>query len=308
MAARVFISCGQRGAEKETALKVSSLLRDRFGLDAYLAFRIQSLDDVMIITEQLRRADYYLFIDFYREAQRTDDLACSLFTHQELAVAHNLGYRDIVALKDHRVPLEGFVKYVLSNPATFSSEEELLQKLAALVEERGWSPHFSRNLVVFGLHNSQPDPCSYNDHTGTFNLRTWSVRVENHRPDVAATRTVCILDKIDDGLKILPSTDRSFLKWSGFLHGYKTTLLPDDFGVVNLLSVRKEGRGIFLMSQMDVVPRRPIVENDGNYRLHFKVFSEGFPLLKFGVRFRLHRGKSEVCNWDDSSGELVTLA
>ena len=305
MAARVFIRCGQRGAEKETALKISSLLRDRFGLDSYLAFRIQSLDDVMIITEQLRRADYYLFIDFYREAQGTDDLACSLFTHQELAVAHNLGYRDIVALRDHRVQLEGFVKHVLSNPATFSSEEQLLQKLGTLVEERGWSPHFSRNLVVSGLHISQPDPCLYNDHTGTFSLRTWSVRIENHRPDVAATRTICILDEIDDGVRTLPSADRSFLKWSGFLQGYDTTLLPDDFGIVNLLSVRKEARGIFLMSQMDVVPRRPAVEDDGNYLLHFKVFSEKFPLLKFGVRFHLHRSKSSVCNWDDSSGELV---
>lgn len=305
MAAKVFISCGQRGAERDTALKIRDLLKNQFGLDPYLAFRIQSLDDVMTITEQLRKSDYYLFIDFYREAEHTDDLSCSLFTHQELAVAHNLGYRDIIALQDFRARREGFVAYVLSNPASFSSEQELLEKLGTLVQERGWSPHFSRNLVPLELHTSQPDPCRYKDHTGTFNLRTWSVKIENRRPDVAATGTICILDKIDNGVRTLPSPDRSFLKWSGFLQGYETTLLPEDFGVVNLLSVRQEAAGIFLLSRMDIMPRNPVAVDDGNYLLHFKVFCEGFPLLKFGVRFHLHRGRSRLCNWDDSSAELV---
>ena len=305
MAGRVFVSCGQRGTEKDVALRIQDLLQKTFGLDSYLAFRTQSLNDIMIITEELRKSDYYLFIDFFRQAEHADDFSCSLFTHQELAVAHHLGFRDMIALRDARVRQEGFVRYVLSNPETFSDTDELLEKLGGLIRDRGWSPKFSRNLVVSNLHLSQPDPHSYGDHTGTFNMRTWSVRIENRRPDVAATRAICILDRIDDQVGGQASPDRSFLKWSGFLQRYENTLLPDDFGTVNLCSVRESESGLFLLSQMDFSPRQPVVRDDGNYLLQFKVFSEGFPLLKFRVRFQLRRSPS-VCPWDDSHGELLT--
>ena len=165
------------------ALRVRDLLKKNFDLDSYLAFRIQSLNDIMIITEELRKSDYYLFIDFFRHVERVDDFSCSLFTHQELAVAHHLGFRDIIALQDARVQQEGFVRYVLSNPATFSDVDELLQKLSALVEDHGWSRKFSRNLIVSNLRLSHPDPQSYGDHTGTFNMRTWAVNIENRRPE-----------------------------------------------------------------------------------------------------------------------------
>ena len=74
---------------------------------------------------------------------------------------------------------------------------------------------------------------------------------------------------------------------------------------MNLCSVREHEPGLFLLSQMDFSPRQPVVRDDGNYLLQFKVFSEGFPLLKFGVRFHLHRGESNICHWDASGGELV---
>jgi hypothetical protein len=305
MAGRVFVSCGQRGDERRVALRIQDLLKKTFALDSYLAFRIQSLDDVMIITEELRKSDYYLFIDFFRHADHADDFSCSLFTHQELALAHHLGFRDIIALRDARVPQEGFIRYVLSNPSTFSDEEELFRKLSALVKDRGWSSKFSRNLVVSNLHISQPDPHRYGDHTGTFNMRTWSVDIENRRPDVAATRTICILDIIEDRVGAQASPDRSFLKWSGFLQRYESTLLPEDFGTVNLCSVREQQSGLFLLSQMDFSPRQPVVRDDGNYMFQLKVFSEGFPLLKFNVRFRLARRESSACSWDDSEGELI---
>lgn len=176
---------------------------------------------------------------------------------------------------------EGFVRYVLSNPESFFDVEDLLQKLGALVRSRGWSPRFSRNLIVSNLHLSQPDPHVYGDHTGTFKMRTWAVDIENRRPDVAATRTICILDKIIDAVGSQPSLDRSFLKWSGFHQRYENTLLPEDFGTVNLLAVREQERGLFLPSQKDFSPREPILRSDGPYLLQFKVFSEGFPLLKF---------------------------
>jgi hypothetical protein len=73
---------------------------------------------------------------------------------------------------------------------------------------------------------------------------------------------------------------------------------------VNLCSVRENEPGLFLLSQKDFSPRQPIVRDDGNYLLQFKVFSEGFPLFKFRVRFQLRR-KPSVCPWDDSIVELI---
>jgi hypothetical protein len=89
---KVFISCGQAEVdEKEAAAKVSELLKREFNLDTYLAIHVQSLDDIMMITEQLRSCDYFLFVDFKR---------LSVFTHQELALAHHLGFcGEIIALR-----------------------------------------------------------------------------------------------------------------------------------------------------------------------------------------------------------------
>lgn len=210
------------------ALRIRGLLKKTFGLDAYLAFKVQSLNDIMSITEELRRSDYYLFIDFLRDATRPDDFSCSLFTHQELALAYHLGFRDMIAPQQEGVCQEGFVRYVLSNPEPLSTPADLLQKIAALVHERGWSPSYSRHLVI-----SNPQawaPANYVDHTGGSLDRIWTVDFENRRPDAAATRVVCLLDSFEDNIRRWPSPDRSFLKWWGFNNCYEGVVLPKDTG------------------------------------------------------------------------------
>jgi hypothetical protein len=81
MPGKVFISCGQRNHERKLAERIAALLRDEFHLVPYLAFKTQSLNDIMIITEELRSSDYYLFLDFLRAPTGDQDIACSLFTH-----------------------------------------------------------------------------------------------------------------------------------------------------------------------------------------------------------------------------------
>jgi hypothetical protein len=214
VAGKAFISCGQRpGAERSTAEEIAKLLRDKFGLNTYLAFKIQGLEDIMTITKELRSSDYYLFIDFKRETNNASELACSLFTHQELALAHHLGFQEMIALQQEGIPFEGFIKYVLSNPEQFSNEKDLLEKIEKLVKERGWNPNYSRNLVISELLVTEP--LSYIDHTGKEMQRIGQARVENKRSDVAAVDTICILDSFELDGKKLPSPDRSYLKWAG---------------------------------------------------------------------------------------------
>ena len=294
MSGKVFVSCGQRPPrEKKIADKVGKLLKSRFGLESYLAFAIQGLNDIMKITEELKSSDYYLFIDFARKDEH--DLPCSLFTHQELALAHHLGFSEIIAFQEKDVPLEGFLKYVQANPESFTSEEELLDKVEKLVKDRKWSKDYSRNLVVPDIR--QVGPIQYGDHTGTYFGYVWHARIENRRPDVAAVNTVCILDSIQDpSNQKTSSSDRSYLKWAG-QKGYERTILPKDFGTIDVFAIHADKRGVFLHSAQDVIPREPIIDGDGRYVLFYKVFSQGFPLLEFSIRIDYRWAPPTPAQW-----------
>lgn len=288
MPGRVFVSCGQRGKrEKGIAGDVKKLLEDTFGLSAYLAFKVQSFDDIMTITKELKTADYYLLIDFLRKPSGSQDLPCSLFTHQEFALAHHLGFgSNMIALQEEGAPLEGFLKYVLSNPEPFKDRDDLLASISRLVEDKGWMPNYSRNLIVSGLRFTD---CYYTDHSGRGSAyqRVWQIKVENRRPDAAAVDTICILDSYKDAVgKAIFSKDRAFLKWGGQA-GYQRTILPKESGLVDIFAVRGDRKGLFLHSLRDT-PREPILSDDGEYELSFKIFARDFPILQADVKLELN--------------------
>ena len=237
MVGRVFISCGQRPLrERDTANRIKQLLKDKFGLDSYVAVNIQGFNDIMRITDELRHADYYLFIDFLRHDP--DDLPFSLFTHQELAVAHNLGFTDMIALREKGTPIEGFLRYIQSNPIEFDNDEDLMKKVEGLVREREWSRNYSRNLVLTNI-SERIGPFFYGDHTGAHNQFIWHARIENRRPDVAAVNTLCVLDSIDSKERRVENPDRSNLKWAR-QQGYERTILPLDYGLIDIISIRED--------------------------------------------------------------------
>lgn len=271
MKGKVFISCGQRPPhEKRIAEKVADILKQDFQLKPYLSIKAQSTEDIMSIIKELRTSDYYLFIDFLRKKDNPEDYTCSLFSHQELALAHHFGFTNIIALREKGASGEGFMKYVLSNPQDFSDEADLYSKLRRLVEERGWTSSYSRNLVLASLIIK--GPVAYCDRPNEYNNEfVYQAKVENRRPDVAAVEAVCILDKIKypDGT-IVESPDRAHLKWARQA-GYSRTILPSDYGIIDLFAIRENNPGIFLHSAMDWTPRPPIVFDNGQYQFYFKL-------------------------------------
>ena len=208
----------------------------------------------------------------------------------------------MIALQQRGAPLEGFLKYVLSNPECFDGDDDLMDKIRSLVQARKWSPTYSRNLVVSGIKTY--GPLVYQDHTGSNAMKVWTAKIENRRPDVAAVRTVCILDEIESGGQCYPSPDRSYLKWSGQAT-YENTILAEDFGEVTLCCTHQNEPGLFLVSARDVVPRSHILPGNGQHVLRFKVFSEGFPLLKFAIQFDLQWQKPILSIWDSSTAAVV---
>lgn len=280
MVGKIFLSCGQSTSqEKQVANKIKKLLEDKFDLDCYVAINIQSLNEIMKITDELKSSDYFLFIDFFRKDK---DIPCSLFSHQELALAYHLGFKDIIAFKEEGAPSEGFIKYVQSNPEPFKTEEGLLEKIESFIKQRGWNKNYSRNLIVDHIEKFK-FPIIYSDHTGPHKENIWHTFIHNRRPDIAAVNTMCILDYIElpDGTKE-NCYDRSYLKWATQL-GYQKTIFPEDYGIIDIFAIREEPPGIYLHSQWDMIVKDPVVKKDGKHRLHYKVFSAGFPLLKFCV-------------------------
>jgi hypothetical protein len=269
---KVFVSCGTSSdEERDAASKVAVLLESKFGLQPYVAIDVQSLGDIMNITKELRSSDYYLFIDFIRH---------STFTHQELALAHHFGFdKNTIALQQEGAHLTGFLRYVQSNPTRFKTIEELTEKVEALVRAKGWSPKFSRNLVVSPQLTSS-GLVVYGDHTGQATHVSWRVKIENRRPDVAAENAVCILDSIRHPSGVcLPCPDRGYLKWVGH-HDYERTILSEASEEVDVFAIRPQSPGLFLLSTLDV-PRQPIVTDNGPFELNYKVFARDFSVLEF---------------------------
>jgi hypothetical protein len=58
--------------------------------------------------------------------------------------------------------------------------------------------------------------------------------------------------------------------------GYERTLLPRDFGDIDLFSVHADTPGLFLHRLRDT-PRQPILTIEGDYELFFKLYSQSHP-------------------------------
>lgn len=294
MPGKVFISCGQRDVEKDIALQIKEILKSK-NFDPYVAIESQGIQDInYTIIEQLKMADYYVFIDFAREKifrdQSFDAIwRGSLFSHQELALAYFLDFKYVLFLKNKNVELEGFAKHLMSNARTFSNLSEVLPLFIDELSKRAWSPHYSRHLIVCDLKMAaNGKPVDYPDHTGQHLEFIYHLCVKNNRTYSAAFNTVVKLKKIrfPDGCFYDPA-DRSFLKWAGKANGYSTIILPQDFATIDLLAIDQKTHCIRLHSEEDIYERRYILKTPGDYLLQYQIFAQNFPMLDFSVNVRL---------------------
>ena len=300
MKAKVFISCGQRDAERTTALAIAQWFAEH-GFQPYVAIDAQGIQDVNSgIIQELRRSDYYVFIDFRREQVSGGGANAtyrgSLFSHQELAIAYALRFEHVVFFRQSQVLLEGLAAYMASNAAVFESFDELTELIAEAVLKRQWSPNYSRNLVVSNLR-FPTELIHYADMSGRF----LCVDIENRRPDVGAGGTVARLAAL-----IINSTQRrispnhSPLKVNGQSMAYEQMIWPLSHGAVDLLCVDREvGCRVYLNNALDLTPRPVLIESVGDHFLEYEVFANGFDVQRFGVKLRL----TEKC--DEAEAELV---
>jgi hypothetical protein len=195
--ARVFISCGQSKEtdEAQVARDIGARLRD-LGYCAYIAVDVQDLHGLREnIFDQLRKSEYFLFIDFKRERLRDCDYhRGSLFSHQELAIA-SLFEIDVVAFREKDVkPQDGLARYLHLNETEFSDKSMLPDEVIGVVQRRGWRPNWRNELVL----EASPRPVDYKG------AECFHVRVKNHHRDKLALNCSAYLEKV---IK-LPNTER----------------------------------------------------------------------------------------------------
>ena len=276
----VFLSCGQRPGEKELAREIQQMIEREFKpMKCYNADLVQGFDDVMSITEQLARSDYYLFVDFKRD---DDPVPISVFTHQEFALARDWQINEMLAFQEEGLTSHGMLRYVLAHPTQFK-RQSLVEQVREEIAQKGWNANYSRNLVADRIETSPAVPYGYPPPEGGRHVEeTWRVFIENRRSDRAAWNTIAILDSVTSN-ETVNRPDRTFLKWAG-QQGYQRTIFPQDFGEIDAFAIRLDGTGVFLHSASDFYPRRAIITEPGCYKLRYLLYANGFPPTDFTIR------------------------
>lgn len=297
--ALVFLSCGQRNGERELAKDIQKLIEDEFGLACYNADSRQGFDDVMSITEHLSRADYYLFIDFKREIDDRNEIPISVFTHQEFALARAWGITEMLAFKEKDLRSHGILGYVLAHPVEFN-RDNLIELVRENITKKGWKANYSRNLVPSELVCTER-PVQYSDHHGGNSEKIWRIKIENRRTDRAAINTIAILDHVyDSATRQERRPDTTFLKWSGQA-AYQKTIFPNSSAEIDAFALRVNQEGVFLHSDSDVHPRKPIITERGEYSLKYLLYADSFPPVHFTIKVNYQGSLQAKTEFQDSA-------
>lgn len=269
MAGRIFISCGQANAnEIAVAAGISKWLRSE-GFDPYVAIETQSILDLNSgIIGELKKADFYLFVNFRRDnivSGNSTFFRGSMFTNQELGIAYAMGFEKCLFINQNGVKREGIFQYMVSNTPEFDQLGEVLQIVQTAMVTANWQPSYSRNLIYQNLHWG--GPVSYTERTVTRNVRVLHIHILNNRPDQGASNAVARLKSLTDNGVTSIAPDRSHLKCSG-APGYSNIIWPNDYVAFDLLSIDLNNQSnIFLHSALDVNPRVPLIHKSGKYIL-----------------------------------------
>jgi hypothetical protein len=198
---RVFISCGQSTGSSEVSVAhgIAERLRE-LGFDHYIAVQEQSLSGLKEnIFEQLRRSEYFIFVDFKREQLAGTHIhRGSLFSHQELALASYLKLR-VLAFQESGVKHDdGILPFLQANATQFTDRHLLPNVIADQVQQRGWEPYWKNTIVL------ERDP-TYADVDGlSGSRRFFHVRVRNRHLHEMATNCYVYLER---ATRLAPSTE-----------------------------------------------------------------------------------------------------
>jgi len=240
--AKVFISCGQSSSEERSIAKKVARIIEKAKFETYIAVQEQSLTGIVdnIFHNQLKKSEYFLFIDFKREKLAGDDgkdigFRGSLFSHQELAVAAFLGFgkRFMGFIQEGIKPIDGVLGQLQGNCEKFSSEKELLSKVRKAFSKRskgvngklkcGWRPDWKNQLRIIVPGNIYPFCSNFKEHRNAYYLR-----IENQNAFESAKNCYAFMKSIKvkgkHNYSRLPQIE---LKWENW--DFPNAIIPPKF-------------------------------------------------------------------------------
>jgi hypothetical protein len=292
--ARVFISCGQSdvGDERQIADQIRLRL-EQDGFDPYVAVKEQSMRGVREnIFEQLRKSEYFVFIDFKREALTVANPARhrgSLFCHQELAIASFLEI-ELLALQEESVAREGLLGYIQANATPFTDRNSLHHVVADKIKTRGWTSGWRNELELEGR-----EPV---DNVGTPHgvAKFFHVNVKNkHRNKWAINCCAYLESAIQRSTGTSIPLETIEFKWAGTQLA-SVGIAPGKARKFDAcLILQKEPIGILFNVRTDSTEYVPRFPNEaGEYQLTFVVTSENFPPVRATFLLRLAKSYGET--------------
>jgi hypothetical protein len=293
MKARIFVSCGQNAQTDEIAIakRIGQLL-ESLSYDPYVAGSEQTLRGVKEnIFARLSESEYFLFIDFKREALPGGSHRGSLFSHQELSIAAYLD-KPLIALQEEGVQLEGVLSFVQGNCMKFSSRDQILPLIADRVSKT-WQPDWQNQIRITRDVNQFADALHVHPHFPQGRpVRYFHLEVKNDHLSKSAFNCYAYLEKIS-GVKTAKAIDLKLVefKWRGVVFPnvvipYKSSRELDAFFVYHD-SPAQLHLGAFTDSpeHMKLLPA-------GEYELTFVVHSQNFDVTS--SMFKLHVGGGNV--------------
>jgi hypothetical protein len=197
--ARIFISCGQskESDEAQVAREIAARLKE-LGFDPYIAVAEQTLRGLKEnVFEQLRKSEYFLFVDFKRELLAGSQFhRGSLFSHQELAIASLLDI-EVAAFQEKGVkPTDGLMQFLQTNTIEFTDKNLIPNAVADIVQRRGWNASWRNELVLEApLFDDNVAVC---DRNGQFlgMAKYFHVNVRNHHREKLALNCCVYLESV----------------------------------------------------------------------------------------------------------------
>jgi hypothetical protein len=243
------------------------------------------------IFARLSESEYFLFIDFKREALQDGNHRGSLFSHQELSIAAYLD-KPLIAFQEEGVQLEGVLSFVQGNCTRFSNRDKILPLIADKVSKT-WQPDWLDQIRITRDSSQFADTLHrYASFPQGRPVRYFHLEVKNDHLSKTAFNCYAYLEKISDVKtgKVVNFKLVEF-KWRGVVFPnvvipYKSSRELDAFFVYHD-SPAQLHLGAFTDSpeHMKLLPT-------GEYELIFVVHSQNFGVSS--SIFKLHVGGGNV--------------
>lgn len=293
---RVFISCGQtRDSEEE---RIANALKERLEhagfQNPYVAINEQTTSGFKEnILSKLEVSEYFIFIDFKREALFSSNNIeplkdrsgrnvhrGSLFSNQELAIAISQDKRIIAFQEDTVIERDGMYSVAQINPIRFSSRERIVDIVMEKVIENRWDPNWRDEIEMTREDNDFSDVLYGNDPSKP--ARFFHIRAINRNKYKTARNCVCFIKKvIHNSTGEVHTMQLVEIKWK-IIRTADVHIPPQEYRKFDAFFVIKNGydkiylgynRNIIDYPQIDVEYRLSI---PGDYTVYYEIYSENF--------------------------------